>query len=215
MKGQDIVVLVKLVSLHQRLAGIEMQRAKDLTSPAYAWQGWHAPESKDKPLEEESEHGNLLGDEFSVRGLEASLGISKSEVNASIKRSYQCGLAIQDRKTGHPKANVTGLIEFIAHGLKYVFPAQPGAMVRGIPTAAAAPVLQGELISLEEYIHVWPDPQGLKMGQAIKPLFKSVPHAVRRDAELYATLALIDAIRLGQPREARLARELLEKRLKA
>ena len=142
-------------------------------------------------------------------------GVSKSEVNASIKRSYLCGLAIKERKTGYPKANITSLLEFVVHGLKYVFPVEPGPMVRGIPTAAAAPVLQGELISMETYIHVWPDPQGLEMGQVIKPLYRSVPHAVKHDPELYAALALIDAIRLGKPREAKLAQQLLEKRLKA
>ena len=86
-------------------------------------------------------------------------------------------------------------------------------MERGIPTAAAAPVLQSELISAGEYIHVWPYVQGKALGQALKPLFKSVPHAVRRDPELYASLALIDAIRLGNPREMKVAATLLEKRL--
>lgn len=210
MKGQDIVVLLKLVSLHQRLARLEPLNSDDKRSSALVWQGWHAAESVDL-----FEGGRPLADEFSVRGLEASLGISKSEVNASIKRSYLCGLAIKERKTGYPKANITGLLEFVVHGLKYVFPVEPGQMVRGIPTAAAAPVLQGELISMETYIHVWPDPQGLEMGQAIKPLYRSVPHAVRHDPELYAALALIDAIRLGKPREAKLAQQLLEKRLKA
>jgi hypothetical protein len=37
-----------------------------------------------------------------------------------------------------------------------------------------------------------------------------VPYAVRRDPELYALLALVDAIRLGNPREANLAADLLK-----
>lgn len=212
MKSQDIVVLLKLVSLHQRLRGIGQLHAEAFSAQDPTWQGWEPSDSEEVPVELP---GNILAEEFSVRGLEASLGISKSEVNASIKRSYQTGLAIQDRKSGYPKANVRGLLEFIVHGLKYVFPAKPGAMVRGIPTAAAAPVLQGELVSASEYICVWPDAQGRVMGQALEPLFRSVPHAVRRDPELYATLALVDAIRLGNPRESKLAQQLLQQRLSA
>jgi hypothetical protein len=212
MKSQDIVVLLKLVSLHQRLRGIDRLRADEQSSLHPEWQGWESSE----PLQEGVElPGKILAEEFSVRGLEASLGISKSEVNASIKRSYQTGLALQERKTGYPRANVRGLLEFIVHGLRYVFPAMPGAMVRGIPTAAAAPVLQGELISASDYICVWPDAQGKDMGQALAPLFRSVPYAVRRDPELYASLALVDAIRLGNPREMKLAQQLLEQRLTA
>ena len=210
MKSQDIVILLKLVSLHQQLS--ETNRRHDEPSPSLGneWQGWD--ESEPLPGLHEMP-GGILAEAFSVRGLEDSLGISKSEVNASIRRSYQTGLALQDRKTGYPKTNATSLLEFIAHGLKFVFPAQPGAMVRGIPTAAAAPALQGQLLSASEYIHVWPDAQGKDMGQAIRPLFKSVPYAVRRDPELYANLALTDAIRLGNPREQKLAVQLLRQRL--
>lgn len=46
-----------------------------------------------------------------------------------------------------------------------------------------------------------------------EPLFKSAPYAVRQDAELYALLALVDAIRIGQPRERNLAIKLLGKHL--
>lgn len=152
---------------------------------------------------------------FSARGLESSLGISKSEVNASINRSADAGLLIKDRNSGIPKTNISTLLELIVHGLKYVFPAKPGPLVRGIPTAAAAPVLQKKLVSMDEHIHVWPDPKSNEMGQSLKPLFKSVPDAARRDPELYDLLALVDAIRLGNPREAKIAQQLLEKKLKA
>lgn len=210
MKSQDIVVLLRLVSLHQKLREADLLRARTNEPASVEWQGWD-----DIPDEHEGPPVHIMADEFSVRGLEASLGISKSEVNASIKRSMRAGLALKARKTGYPKANIPNLIEFICHGLKYVFPAEPGAMVRGIPTGVAAPVLQGELISASEYICVWPDPMGKEMGQSLAPLYKSVPHGVRRDAELYAYLALVDAIRLGNPREAKLAQQLLEERLKS
>jgi hypothetical protein len=37
--------------------------------------------------------------------------------------------------------------EFLIHGLKYVFPAYPGALVRGVPTAHSAEPLKGLLIA--------------------------------------------------------------------
>ena len=154
-------------------------------------------------------------DAFSARGLESALGISKSEVNASINRSVDAGLLVKDRRSGIPKPNTGALLELIIHGLRYVFPVKPGPLVRGMPTAAAAPVLQNKLKSMDEYIHVWPDAKGDEIGQSLKPLFKSVPDAARRDPELYDLLALVDAIRLGKPRESKVAQQLLEKKLKA
>ncbi|MHB0790166.1 hypothetical protein [Bradyrhizobium sp. 5.13L] len=44
-------------------------------------------------------------DPYSVRGLESALGISKTEVNASIKRSVSSGLAVKDRESGQAKPN--------------------------------------------------------------------------------------------------------------
>lgn len=150
---------------------------------------------------------------YSARGLSASLGVSKTEVNASIRRSIDVGMAIKDRKSGFPKANKKALIEFVTHGLKYVFPAKPAEIVRGIPTAFSAPILEGKLLSMGEYIYVWPYAEGNEKGQSVQPLFKSVPKAVLDDDRLYAYLALIDAIRVGNPREANLAAEIFEQRL--
>ncbi|MEG4171544.1 MULTISPECIES: hypothetical protein [unclassified Microcoleus] len=52
-------------------------------------------------------------------------------------------------------------------------------------------------------------------GQAIAPLYRSVPQAASNDPELYALLSLIDAIRVGRVREQRLAASELEKRIVA
>lgn len=59
MKSQDIVILLKLISLEQK------------REQGTAHLGQHL-------------HGE---DPFSVRGLKAALGINETEVNASIKRS--------------------------------------------------------------------------------------------------------------------------------
>lgn len=186
IKSQDIVVLLKLVSLQ------EQEEEKGPGALQWSYQG-------DEP--------------YSVRSLEALLGISKTEINASIKRSVSTGLAIKDRETGRPKPNRRNLHSFIVHGLKFVFPAKPGAMTRGIPTAFAAPMLKGQLVSGGEYIYVWPSAEGRDMGQSVQPLFKSVPEAVQKDERLYEYLALVDAVRLGNQREAGLAGEKLSERL--
>lgn len=187
MKSQDVVVLLKLASLEDD--------AKDIGH---------------EPLPP----GLVAGDDpYSVRGLEAALGISKTEVSASIRRSIASGLAIKDRKTDRPTPNRRQLRDFILHGLKFVFPAKPGAMQRGIPTAFAAPVLRGSLHSAGNLICVWPHARAKEMGQSVDPLFKSVPEAAERDTRLYAYLALIDAIRLGNQRESKLAADLLAQKL--
>jgi hypothetical protein len=187
MKGQDIVVLLKLASLEDD--------AKEI--------GHESP-----PL------GLVAGeDPYSVRGLEAALGISKTEISASLKRSIASGLAIKDRKTDRPKPSRRHLREFIVHGLKFVFPAKPGAMQRGLPTAFAAPVLRESLHSAGSLIFVWPYAHAKEMGQSVDPLFKSVPEACEKDKRLYAYLALVDAIRIGNQRESKHAADLLVQRL--
>jgi hypothetical protein len=145
--------------------------------------------------------------------LETLLGISKTEINASVKRSLSSGLAIKDRDTGRANPNRRNLNNFILHGMKFVFPAKPGAMTRGIPTAFAAPMLKSLLVSGGEYIYVWPFADGREIGQSVAPLFRSVPEAVQKDERLYEYLSLIDAIRLGNQREAGLAGERLSERL--
>jgi len=168
-------------------------------------------------LQEQDKHGlsNSSGreDAYSVRGLENSLGIGKSEVSASLNRSMDTGLAVKDHDTGRAKPNRRSLYGFIESGLKYVFPAKSGPITRGIPTGFAAPMLENSLVSAGEFIHVWPYSKGQVNGQTVEPLFKSVPDAIQKDERLYEYLALVDAIRLGRPREADLAADQLKKRL--
>ena len=105
------------------------------------------------------------------------------------------------------------LLEFLVHGIKYVFPARPGLLLRGMPTAHSAPPLAGRIISSEDDIYVWPYDNGTVRGQAIFPLYDKVPQAAEKDKALYELLALVDAIRAGQARERTIAASELEKRL--
>lgn len=156
---------------------------------------------------------SLGGDPYSVRNLEALLGISKSEIGLSINRSVSSGIARRDNDLNEPRPRRKNLFDFIVHGVKFVFPASPGAMQRGLPTAFAAPMLKDLLVSAGSYNYVWPYAEGSEMGQTINPLFKSVPEAAMKDAHLYEYLALVDAIRLGNQREVGLATQHLSHKL--
>lgn len=210
MKSQDILLLLKLASIdRQRQYSQEGAFREPLP---HSWQDWEEPEAAllDELFGTQSAEQATLASKLSMRGLSNETGISKSEISQSLKRSYYSGLAKPDRMNGLPKANVSALLEFVIHGIRYVFPVRPAELTRGIATSLAAPVLHGRLMTAGELAAVWPDARGNSTGQAVSPLFKTVPFAVRRDPQLYGYLALVDAIRIGQPRERKLASKLLE-----
>lgn len=158
---------------------------------------------------------NLINDQlskhFSVRALEYETGISKTQISLSLQRMEQVGLQKTDRKLGVPKTNSKALLEFIAYGIRYVFPATERELTRGIATSIAAPILQGRLMSAGDLVPVWSNAKGKTKGLSIEPLHTNIYKAVRADPRMYAYLALTDAIRLGNPRERNLALDMLQK----
>lgn len=211
MKSQDLLLLFKMISLEQRerqsqrLEEDSMVREQLQPDLVAAWQGWDEP----SPEEELKSHA----DSYSVRALEASLGVSKTEVAAAQKRCLEIGLLHLDARSNLPVVNRKPLLDFVEHGLRFVFPVRPAEITRGIPTGFAAPVLEGRLMSGGDNICVWPDAYGNRKGQAVAPLFRTVPGAVKKDRQLYEYLALVDAVRLGAAREARLAMDLLREKV--
>ena len=143
------------------------------------------------------------------KDLSNSLFISTSEISESLNRSKIAGLIDSSKKIVFRN----NLLDFLSYGLVYVFPAEPGALVRGIPTAHSAPILKNELISNETY--VWPSGSGTAKGQAIQPLYPTAILAVQQDARLYDVLALVDSIRIGRVRDKILAIEKLKTLIKA
>jgi hypothetical protein len=135
------------------------------------------------------------------------LFISQSEISQCLSRSKYAGLLQFDRK----KVNKQSLMEFLQYGIKYVFPQQPGAIVRGVPTAHSAPPMDAIIQSEEKY--VWPSGKGSVRGQSIIPLYPSVVDAVKLDSLLHELLALIDALRVGRAREREIAIQELKKRI--
>ena len=142
------------------------------------------------------------------KNLANELYISQSEVSESLNRSKIAGLISADKKSVFKLA----LLDFLAHGLRYVYPEQPSSAVRGVPTSHSAPPLNNTILSEQNY--VWPYGEGKDRGFAVKPLHPNVPKACLEDAKLYELLALIDALRLGKARERNLAIEELERRIK-
>lgn len=139
------------------------------------------------------------------KDLAYELSVSSSEITESLNRSQIASLIDNSKK----KVFINSLLDFLVFGLRYVFPAQPGAVVRGIPTAHSAPILKSHFSADEQY--VWPDAEGKERGQAIEPLYSTVPKAAKKDIRLYELLALTDALRVGRTREIKIAKELLQK----
>jgi predicted transcriptional regulator len=142
---------------------------------------------------------------WQYRDLAADLSISVSEVSESLTRSHVAGLVDESRKRVHRQS----LMEFVQHGLRYVFPAVPGTMVTGMPTAHSQQYFKARFDADLDY--VWPDENGSSRGLALTPLHKGVPQAARKDETLYEWLAAIDILRAGRAREKKLALEVLKK----
>jgi hypothetical protein len=142
-----------------------------------------------------------------MKDLAHELGISNGEVSESIHRSMVARLIAQDKKT---LMKMT-LLDFLNYGLPYVYPQQPGALVRGIVTAHSAPPLNENILSSEAY--VWPYSEGNVRGQAIEPLHPKIPEACLKDPLFYELMALCDALRVGRAREKKLAIEALNERI--
>jgi hypothetical protein len=147
------------------------------------------------------------------KSLAESLFISPSEVSKALRRCIEAGLLYT--AGGEKRVNRSALMEFLAHGLKYVFPPVRGSMARGVPTAAAAEPLKSRLLEDSEPPAVWPHPQGKVRGISLAPLYKGAPKAALQDPRFHSVLALCDAIRSGRTRERNLAVELLGKAIHA
>jgi hypothetical protein len=101
----------------------------------------------------------------------------------------------------------------LIHGLKYVFPAKAGALVLGVPTAHSAQPLKDLLMVNDDLAYVWAYGKGKVKGQAIIPLYHSVPEVVENDPPFYELLSLVDSLRVGRVREVETATIELSKRL--
>lgn len=147
----------------------------------------------------------MNSDDWQLKDLANSLYISNSEVSESLGRSVYANLIDFEKRNVHRR----NLLDFLIHGMKYVFPAQAGILTRGVPTAHSHPFMQSFISSEQAY--VWSSPSGSALGQAIEPFYANQVKATEEDVELYRLLALLDVIRVGKLREKAIAeKELTE-----
>lgn len=139
--------------------------------------------------------------------LSADLGISSSTAHASVHRLQAAGLLRPSSRV----VNWLAFQEFLAHGLRYAFPARPGERARGVPTAHAGPPLARHIVA--DDVIVWPDADGPAVGEAIAPLYPQAVQLPRRAPATYEMVTLADAIRVGGTRERRRALEEIAARV--
>ncbi|KFF71183.1 MarR family transcriptional regulator [Pectobacterium brasiliense] len=212
MKSQDIGLMLKLICLQRQENRLKIKPLQGRGPKAETWWDWEISEESSVGAMDLTPIAGMedwFVERYSVRALAVETGISKSQVSLSLREMVAVGLIKRDRKLNVPRTNVKALSEFIIYGLRYVFPAKMGELTRGIATSIGAPVLKNKLMGAGETVPVWPDAKGKTKGQSVEPLFKTVSYAVRRDSEMYALLALVDAIRIGLPRERNFASNML------
>ncbi len=197
LKPQDLLLVLKLSS-------IQIVRSSDENALAVARQDAKKLSKKDlKKLIEKTD----IPTNWTFRSLATSLGLSLSQVNASIERALQSKLMAKTSGAQKPQAIKTAVAEFLVYGAKYSFPAEIGETTRGIPTGFASAVLAKEIVGSNDLPPVWTYSGGNMRGYSASPLYKTVPMAVLQDDTLYALLALFDAIRIGRVRERTIAIE--------
>jgi len=143
--------------------------------------------------------------------LAQAMHLSKFEAHSAVQRLLAARLAVAEGGAVRPLASALG--SFAVHGAPYAFPPVRGGVTIGFPTAYAVPPLSEQIVSAEELPPVWPHAEGPARGLALAPLYPSLPLAAAADAELYALLALFDALRIGRAREREIAGRLLRERL--
>lgn len=105
-------------------------------------------------------------------------------------------------------------IDFLAHGLRFVFPVERLGARTGVPTAWDAPSLR-DTFGGSGTPFVWPLPGGPVRGEGLAPLFPGAATLAAKTPWLYDQLAMLDAIRLGSIRERTRALELIDDALRA
>ncbi len=148
------------------------------------------------------------GQRWTYAALGEALAMSASETHASVKRAVACGLAVAPAR-GEWSPVRPALLEFMLHGLRYVWPASQGPVKRGLPTSFGAEPLASKINAVAGEAPVWAYPEGKHKGPTFSPLYRTAPQAALADPALHQLLALVDALRAGRARERQLAAELL------
>lgn len=144
--------------------------------------------------------------EWSYRFLADRLRVPHPVVQRALSRAQEADLYSAERRAVH----VPHFEEFAVHALRFVAPAQLGALLPGVPAAWAAQPMASAIRSYgEEPPPVWPSARGGVRGQAVEPLHPAAPEASEGWPELGEILALLDSLRAGDSRVRQVAEDLL------
>ncbi|HEY7772631.1 MAG TPA: helix-turn-helix domain-containing protein [Marinagarivorans sp.] len=152
------------------------------------------------------------GGQLAMRDLAEVLGFSASEVSKAAKRLVVSGLLVE--RDGLYFAETRALSEWLCFGLRYALPPKVSGFGRGMGTAWNCDLVKSPIVPPSPAF-IWPMPGGEQEGVFVEPIYQSVPLAASKDVLLYQALALVDAVRLGKPRELAIARESLTALLSA
>lgn len=151
------------------------------------------------------------GQQSGVRAIADAIGISAGEVSKGTKRLIASRLVVERDKNLFAEAGA--LLEWLCYGVRYAYPQEPAGYGRGMATSWNCPLLESEMVPPVPPL-VWLTPGGEVEGALIKPIHESVPFAASHDARLYQALSMLEAIRVGKPRELAIARDLLTRLVK-
>lgn len=152
----------------------------------------------------------LKDESWTSARLAAELKISASEISGALERCRIAKLVDNTKR----KVNVLALEDFLVHGLKYVYPPQPGAIVRGVATSFSAEPIKSKIRQGSDSF-VWPYKYGCDRGQSVEPLYRTVPEACLEDNSLYELLVIADTLRMGRVRETEIAINELKLKLES
>jgi len=149
---------------------------------------------------------------ISVRAVASSLGISPGEISKSNQRLVKAKLIapVEESYQKNLPYNlvVTHMQDWLSHGIQYSVIAESMGVGRGMVTSWSNKAIHSEFVP-RELAYVWLTPGGDTTGEGISPIYPKAPLAAREDHHLHYILSLIDAIRLGKPRELNIARGLI------
>lgn len=149
---------------------------------------------------------------WTYASLGEALSMSTSEVHACVRRSVSAGLAVAPARGAWMPVRAN-LLEFVQHGVRYIWPVTPGPVKRGVPTSFGVEPLASELSAAAGEAPVWAYAKGSAKGPSLPPLYRTAPQAAMTDPSLHRLLALLDALRAGRVRECTLAGKLMEAEL--
>jgi hypothetical protein len=140
--------------------------------------------------------------DWTFESLAGDLKLSKSAIHRSIENLKSGELMLNRRINGRR------LIEFLISGVPVLFPGQIGRETYGVETTVASPIFGKKIVSNKPII--WPSDKGSVKGDALEPLHVIAVNVALLSDLSYKILAAIDSLRVGKPRERKIARSYLD-----